>query len=54
VTGPETCSGALKRFFHDEASRLPAPIKAGLIHVQVETIDPFLDGNGRIGRLLLR
>jgi Fic family protein len=49
----DTCLGALERFMHEDQSRLPAVIKAGLIHVQFETLHPFLDGNGRVGRLLV-
>lgn len=47
------CLDAFERFMHEDASRLPALIKAGLLHVQFETLHPFLDGNGRIGRLLI-
>jgi Fic family protein len=47
------CMSALERFLHDQRADLPLLIKAGLVHVQFETIHPFLDGNGRLGRLLI-
>ncbi len=43
---------ALERWLHDD-DPLPPLVRAGLAHVQFETIHPFLDGNGRIGRLLI-
>ncbi len=49
----DQCLDAFERFIHDDEAQLPALVKAGLLHVQFETIHPFLDGNGRIGRLLV-
>ena len=52
-TAVEDCMAALERFLHAEDDGLPVLVRAGLAHVQFETIHPFLDGNGRVGRLLI-
>src|SRR5579864_4492517 len=47
------CLDSFERFLHDEKHGLPLLVEAGLVHAQFETIHPFLDGNGRLGRLLI-
>jgi len=49
----DDCLKHFERFLHDEAEPTPPLVKAALAHVQFETIHPFLDGNGRVGRLLI-
>ena len=57
VPPPQTavpdCMSELERFLHAEADGLSVLLRAGLAHLQFETIHPFLDGNGRVGRLLI-
>jgi Fic family protein len=53
---PERVAGLLadmERYLHDPAATLPPLVKTALVHQQFETIHPFLDGNGRMGRLLI-
>lgn len=49
----QECMGKLELFLHDRPEKTSVLIKAALAHVQFETIHPFLDGNGRLGRLII-
>ena len=49
----QDCMASLERFLHTTDDGLPTLIRVGLAHAQLETIHPFLDGNGRVGRLLI-
>ncbi len=49
----DECLDAFERFLHDRDSPLPILVRAAYVHVQFESIHPFLDGNGRLGRLLI-
>jgi Fic family protein len=49
----DECLKHFERFLHDQPESTPPLVRAALAHVQFETIHPFLDGNGRVGRLLI-
>ena len=49
----QSCMGDLERFLHNKPTKTPLLLKAALAHVQFESIHPFLDGNGRLGRLMI-
>lgn len=53
VNEMDACLNDLERFLQDDSLHIPPLMKAGMLHVQFETIHPFLDGNGRLGRLLI-
>lgn len=52
-TGIQELMGDIEKFVHDENMYFPELLKIGLLHYQFETIHPFLDGNGRVGRLMI-
>ncbi len=52
-TAVEPAMSDLEKFLHDDPVATPVLVKAALAHAQFETIHPFLDGNGRVGRLLI-
>ena len=47
------CMADLERFLHGDEDGIPLLVRAGVAHLQFQTIHPFLDGNGRVGRLLI-
>jgi Fic family protein len=47
------CMDALELFLHNQPAKTPVLVKMALAHLQFETIHPFLDGNGRLGRLMI-
>lgn len=49
----QSCIGDLEQYINDKDEKTPVLIKSALAHIQFETIHPFLDGNGRVGRLLI-
>ncbi len=53
VSAVADCMSDLERYLHENNDKTSLLLRAGLAHVQFETIHPFLDGNGRIGRLLI-
>ena len=52
-TAVQDCMAQLEQFLHAEADNIPTLVRAGMAHAQFESIHPFLDGNGRVGRLLI-
>ena len=52
-TEVERCMSELEQFIHAEGDGISALVRAGMAHAQFESIHPFLDGNGRVGRLLI-